>query len=63
MARRAGDRWATRVLDLGTGTAKILMGLKGALQPGTEFWGIDSCEAMLARIPSGHGCKLVKRSS
>lgn len=38
-----------RVLDVGTGTGKVLFALKDTLQHG-EFWGIDSSQSMLDKI-------------
>jgi ubiquinone/menaquinone biosynthesis C-methylase UbiE len=37
------------VLDVGTGTGKVLFALKDMLQQG-EFWGIDSSQSMLDKI-------------
>ncbi len=37
------------VLDVGTGTGKILFALKDRLPPG-EYWGIDSSQSMLDKI-------------
>ncbi len=37
------------VLDVGTGTGKVLFALKDTLQQG-EFWGIDSSQSMLDKI-------------
>jgi len=39
----------SRVLDVGTGTGKVLQTLKKCLGDG-EFWGIDNSQAMLDRI-------------
>jgi ubiquinone/menaquinone biosynthesis C-methylase UbiE len=59
MVHRAAASTPKRVLDLGTGTGKILIGLKSALPSETEFWGIDLCKDMLAKIQTEHGFKLV----
>lgn len=39
----------TRVLDVGTGTGKVLQAVR-ALKPQAECWGVDYSEAMLERI-------------
>lgn len=48
VAREVNPR---RVLDVGTGSGKVLLGLRDAQGQG-EFWGLDSSQAMLDRIPS-----------
>lgn len=45
------------VLDVGTGTGKVLLALRDTLGKG-EFWGADISEAMLERIPDRKGLKL-----
>jgi ubiquinone/menaquinone biosynthesis C-methylase UbiE/choline kinase len=42
------------VLDLGTGSGKVLTALRHAIGAG-EFWGIDTSQAMLDRIPDREG--------
>jgi ubiquinone/menaquinone biosynthesis C-methylase UbiE/choline kinase len=53
----AEDRRPARVLDLGTGTGKVLLAIRSALGTG-EYWGVDSSEAMLARVPERAGLTL-----
>ncbi len=45
------------VLDLGTGTGKVLSALRQSLGEG-EFWGVDLNRAMLDRIPEPDGLTL-----
>lgn len=45
------------VLDVGTGTGKVLFALKDTLQQG-EFWGIDSSQSMLDKISRKDEVKL-----
>jgi ubiquinone/menaquinone biosynthesis C-methylase UbiE/choline kinase len=52
---KAGD--PRRVLDIGTGSGKVLLGLRGVLGAG-EFWGVDTSQAMLDRIPDRRGLNL-----
>lgn len=47
-----------RVLDLGTGTGKVLLAIRETLGGEGEYWGVDSSEAMLARIPERAGLTL-----
>jgi SAM-dependent methyltransferase/choline kinase len=47
-----------RVLDLGTGTGKVLLGLRASLGGG-EFWGVDSSEAMLAKMPKAPDVRVI----
>jgi ubiquinone/menaquinone biosynthesis C-methylase UbiE/choline kinase len=47
-----------RCLDIGTGTGKVMLGLRTRLGHG-EFWGVDSSKAMLAKIPVQPGVKVV----
>jgi choline kinase/SAM-dependent methyltransferase len=46
-----------KVLDLGTGTGKVLLALRDTLRDG-EFWGVDISEAMVAKIPDRTGLKI-----
>jgi SAM-dependent methyltransferase/choline kinase len=48
-----------RSLDIGTGTGKVMLGLQASLGRG-EFWGVDSSEAMLAKIAPREGIKVVR---
>jgi len=47
-----------KVLDVGTGTGKILMGLKEGYPLVTEFYGVDISEEMMARIDPRNGFRL-----
>ena len=51
MVKVARDANPRRVLDVGTGSGKVLLGLRDAQGAG-EFWGLDSSQEMLERIPS-----------
>ncbi|MGH6948915.1 MAG: methyltransferase domain-containing protein [Kiloniellales bacterium] len=54
MARESAPK---KVLDVGTGTGKVLMGLSELL--GTEEnWGVDLSREMIGQIPAHHGFKL-----
>jgi ubiquinone/menaquinone biosynthesis C-methylase UbiE/choline kinase len=53
----AERRRPASVLDLGTGTGKVLLAIRSALGKG-DYWGVDSSEAMLARVPDGAGLTL-----
>lgn len=46
------------VLDVGTGTGKVLLGVKQAVRD-AEFWGVDSSEAMLSKAPGVEDVRLV----
>lgn len=47
-----------RILDLGTGTGKVLLGVRGSLGQG-EFWAVDSSDAMLAKMPKAPDVRVV----
>lgn len=53
----AERRRPASVLDLGTGTGKVLLAIRSALGGG-DYWGVDSSEAMLARVPERAGLTL-----
>lgn len=57
ITRVARSHDADRVLDVGTGTGKVLMAMQAVLGKG-EFWGVDSSQAMLDKIPPEHGFML-----
>jgi SAM-dependent methyltransferase len=57
MLSLATSRKPRRVLDVGTGSAKVLLGLKRALGKG-DFWGVDSSAAMLEKITARDGLTL-----
>lgn len=42
------------VLDVGTGTGKVLLGIKEVIREG-EYWGVDNSSDMLAKLPEGDG--------
>jgi ubiquinone/menaquinone biosynthesis C-methylase UbiE len=45
------------VLDVGTGSGKVLLGIRDVV-PSAEFWGIDYSDAMMSRIPDAEGLTL-----
>ncbi|MFC1497436.1 class I SAM-dependent methyltransferase [Verrucomicrobiota bacterium] len=49
-----------KVLDVGTGTGKVLLALK-AICPDADYYGVDSCDAMLDKIDAAHNFKLQVR--
>ena len=56
---RVAERFAPRrMLDVGTGTGKVLLGLREFLGGG-EYWGVDSSKAMLAKLKAPPDVKIV----
>lgn len=51
MTRLAREVGPARVLDVGTGPGKVLLAVRDTLGAG-EYWGVDSSQDMLDRIPS-----------
>lgn len=57
MTARAADEPVKRVLDVGTGSGKVLLALKRMFASG-EFWGVDLSADMMANISDRHGLVL-----
>jgi ubiquinone/menaquinone biosynthesis C-methylase UbiE len=57
MAERIPEKEGVRILDVGTGTGKVLKGLSSLL-PKAEFVGIDICADMLSHIDERYGFTL-----
>jgi ubiquinone/menaquinone biosynthesis C-methylase UbiE len=57
MTRLARELQPARVLDVGTGSGKVLLAIRDALSAG-EYWGVDTSQAMLDRIPVKDGLRL-----
>jgi choline kinase/ubiquinone/menaquinone biosynthesis C-methylase UbiE len=53
----AGEMKGKKILDLGTGTGKILMALK-ATNPDNEYYGVDISKGMMNKIDKSHGFHL-----
>jgi len=53
----AGVREGEKVLDLGTGTGKILIALKGE-EPSAEYFGVDISSSMMEKIDPEYGFNL-----
>jgi len=56
----AGVLRSKKVLDLGTGTGKVLVALKKRY-PEADYYGIDICQSMLDKIDASHGFNLFMR--
>ena len=57
MVEVAAEAHPSRLLDVGTGSGKVLLGMRQALRTG-EFWGLDASDAMMAKIPDREGLHL-----
>ena len=57
MVEVAGEMKNKKVLDLGTGTGKVLMALKQKC-PDADFYGVDISKGMLEKIDKHHNFKL-----
>jgi choline kinase/ubiquinone/menaquinone biosynthesis C-methylase UbiE len=57
MVETAGEFEGKKVLDLGTGTGKILMALK-AKNPDNEYYGVDISSGMMSKIDESYGFHL-----
>lgn len=57
IVKAAGVQRGEKVLDLGTGTGKVLMALKMQC-PEADYYGVDTAQGMLDRIDVCHGFRL-----
>lgn len=57
MVEVAAAEKPSRVLDIGTGSGKVLLAMRDTLRRG-EFWGIDLSPEMMSKIPRDAGLQL-----